>query len=146
MVNWLLRYVLLCCNYRKIIMSLQLADMKIGDSLPPYTASPLTSTDLVRYAGASGEAVTTQIDNRSLRKFNVRFAGMTEPVDYDGLENTTEKSTITIASRITDKFEEHGEKTSCNNAAKYALGGKLSLKDFLLLHCCKQKKFQFKTK
>src|SRR5512137_3103794 len=38
-----------------MIMPLQIADLNIGDSLIPYTSSPVTRADLVRYAGASGD-------------------------------------------------------------------------------------------
>lgn len=145
-------------------MPLQFANINIGDSLPPFTSSPLTRTDLVRYAGASGdfnplhhdetfvkgigmnnviahgtlimgiagEAVTTWIDNKNLRKFNVRFAGMTEPVDFDDWENTKERAIITITGRISDKYEENGEKKiRCNIVAKDALGG-IKLKGFFI--------------
>lgn len=145
-------------------MPLDFTNTNIGESLPPYTASPLTRTDLVRYAGASGdfnplhhddtfvkgigmknviahgtlimgiagEAVTTWIDIRNLRKFNVRFAGMTEPVDFDDWENTKERATITITGRVADKFEEKGEKKiRCSIVAKDALGG-IKLKGFFV--------------
>lgn len=82
--------------------------------------------------GIAGEAVTTWIDNKDLRKFNVRFAGMTEPVDYDDWENTKDRATITITGRIADKFEENGEKkVRCNIVAKDALGG-IKLKGFFI--------------
>ena len=136
-------------------MPLQLAELNIGDSLVPYTSSPITRTDLVRYAGASGDfnplhhdntfvktigmervivhgmlimgiagqAITTWIDNRDLRKFNVRFAGMTEPVDFDDWENTRQRATITITGKVKNKFEENGEKRiRCDIVAKDGLG------------------------
>jgi hypothetical protein len=136
-------------------MALKHEDIHIGDLMPPYTSSPITRTDLVRYAGASGDfnplhhdntfvkvvgmkrviahgmlimgiagqAVTAWIDNRNLRKFNVRFAGMTEPADFDDLENTQDRATITITGKVTDKFEENGEKRiQCDIVAKDALG------------------------
>jgi hypothetical protein len=137
-------------------MDLQYEDIQIGDLMPPHTSSPITRTDLVRYAGASGdfnplhhdntfvkaigmkrviahgmlimgiagEALTAWIDNKSLRKFSVRFEGMTEPADFDDLENTKKRATITVAGKITDKFEEDGEKRiKCEIEAKDALGG-----------------------
>ncbi|MEN6374931.1 MAG: MaoC/PaaZ C-terminal domain-containing protein [Smithella sp.] len=136
-------------------MPLQLAELNIGDSLVPYTSSPITRTDLVRYAGASGdfnplhhdstfvktigmervivhgmlimgiagEAITNWIDFKDLRKFNVRFAGMTEPVDFDDWENTRQRATITITGKIKNKFEENGEKRiRCDIVAKDGLG------------------------
>lgn len=136
-------------------MRLQFAHANVGDPLPPYTSSPLTRTDLVRYAGASGDfnplhhdntyvqaigmerviahgmlimgiagqAVTTWIDNKSLRKFNVRFAGITEPADFDDWENTKNRATITITGKVRNKFEENGEKKiRCDIVAKDGLG------------------------
>jgi len=137
-------------------MSIKYADVKVGDAMPSYTSAPLTRTDIVRYAGASGdfnplhhdntfvkvfgmeriiahgllimgiagEAVTSWIDNKDLRKFSVRFAGMTEPADFDDLENTKQRATITITGKVTNKFEENGEKKiQCEIVAKDALGG-----------------------
>jgi hypothetical protein len=136
-------------------MSLQFADLNIGDSLPPFTSSPITRTDLVRYAGASGDfnplhhddtfvktigmervivhgmlimgiagqAVTTWVDNKNLRKFNVRFANITEPADFDDWENTKQRATITITGKIRNKFEENGEKKiRCDIVAKDGSG------------------------
>ncbi|MEN6330961.1 MAG: MaoC/PaaZ C-terminal domain-containing protein [Smithella sp.] len=136
-------------------MPLQFADLNIGDSLAPYTSSPITRTDLVRYAGASGDfnplhhdntfvttigmervivhgmlimgiagqAITSWIDNKDLRKFNVRFAGITEPVDFDDWENTWQRATITITGKIRNKFEENGEnRIRCDIVAKDGLG------------------------
>jgi acyl dehydratase len=137
-------------------MALTYEEINVGDSMPPYTSAPITRTDLVRYAGASGDfnplhhdntfvkvigmkrviahgmlimgiagqAITAWIDNRNLRKFNVRFEGMTEPADFDDLENTKDRATITITGKVTKKFEENGEKKiSCDIVAKDALGG-----------------------
>ena len=73
--------------------------------------------------GIAGQAITTWIDNRNLRKFNVRFAGMTEPADFDDLENTKDRATITITGKVADKFEENGEKRiRCDIMAEDALG------------------------
>jgi hypothetical protein len=138
-----------------MIMSLQFADINIGDSLVPYTSPPITRTDLVRYAGASGDfnplhhdctfvktigmervivhgmlimgiagqAITTWVNNKNLRKFNVRFAGMTEPVDFDDWENTQQRATITISGKVRNKFEENGEKKiRCDIVAKDGSG------------------------
>lgn len=135
-------------------MTVNFADVKIGDTMPSYTSAPLTRTDLVRYAGASGDfnplhhdetfvralgmerviahgmlimgiagqAVTSWIANGNLRKFNVRFAGVTEPADFDDLGNTQKRATITVTGRVTDKFEENGEKKiRCDIIARDAL-------------------------
>ncbi len=135
-------------------MTVKFADIAIGDALPSYTTTPLTRTDLVRYAGASGdfnplhhdntfvqvfgmerviahgmlimgiagEAITAWIENKNLRKFNVRFAGMTEPADFNDLEGTSKRATITVTGRVTEKFEENGEKKiRCEIIAKDAL-------------------------
>lgn len=135
-------------------MAIKFADINVGDTMPAYTSAPLTRTDLVRYAGASGdfnplhhdntfvkvfgmerviahgmlimgiagEGITTWIDRKNLRKFNVRFAGMTEPADFDDLENTKQRATITVTGKVIDKFEENGEKKiKCEIVAKDAL-------------------------
>ena len=36
-------------------MSITYDDIKIGDTIPTYTSTPITRTHLVRYAGASGD-------------------------------------------------------------------------------------------
>jgi hypothetical protein len=138
-----------------MIMSIKFADIDVGDDLPPYTSPPITRTDMVRYAGASGDfnplhhdstfvktigmerviahgmlimgiagqTITTWIDNKNLRKFNVRFAGMAEPVDFDDWENTKQRATITITGKVKNKFEEDGEKKiRCDILAKDGLG------------------------
>lgn len=137
-------------------MALIYDDIKVGDAIPAYTSAPITRTNLVHYAGASGdfnplhhdntfiktigmerviahgmlimgiagEAITAWIDNKYLRKFNVRFLGMTEPADLHDLENTKQRATITVTGKITKKFEENGEKKiQCDIVAKDALGG-----------------------
>lgn len=136
-------------------MSIKYTDVNVGDTMPAYTSAPLTRTDIVRYAGASGDfnplhhdntfvkvfgmervivhgmlvmgiagqAITAWVDNKNLRKFNVRFTGMTEPADVDDLENTKQRATITITGNVTAKFEENGEKRiQCDIMAKDALG------------------------
>jgi hypothetical protein len=136
-------------------MDLKYEDINIGDSIPPYTSSPITRTDLVRYAGASGdfnplhhdntfvkvigmkrvithgmlimgiagEAITAWIDNKNLRKFSVRFEGITEPADFDNFENTKKRATITITGKVTGKFVESGEKRiQCDIVARDTLG------------------------
>lgn len=74
--------------------------------------------------GIAGEAITAWVDNSNLRKFNVRFLGMTEPADCNDLEGTKQRATITISGKVTNKFEENGEKKiQCDIVAKDALGG-----------------------
>ncbi|HQL00817.1 MAG TPA: MaoC/PaaZ C-terminal domain-containing protein [Smithellaceae bacterium] len=60
--------------------------------------------------GIAGEAITAWIDNRQIRKFNVRFLTMTEPVNLDDYENTKARATVTVTGKVVDKFEEQGEK------------------------------------
>jgi acyl dehydratase len=136
-------------------MTIKFAEINIGEAIPSYTANPITRTDIVRYAGASGdfnplhhdntfvevfgmkriiahgmlimgiagEAVTALVDNKNLRKFSVRFAGMTEPADFNDFENTKKRATITVSGKVTSKFEENGEKrVKCDIVAKDALG------------------------
>jgi acyl dehydratase len=137
-------------------MELKYDDIKIGDVIPVYTSAPITRTNLVRYAGASGdfnplhhddtfikmigmerviahgmlimgiagEAITAWVDNKNLRKFNVRFLGMTEPADLNDMENTQRRATITITGKVVNKFEEQGEKRiQCDIVVKDAKGG-----------------------
>ena len=74
--------------------------------------------------GIAGEAITAWIDNKNLRKFNVRFMGITEPADLHDMENTEKRATIVITGKVTDKFEEQGEKRiRCDIEAKDTLGG-----------------------
>ena len=73
--------------------------------------------------GIAGEAVTVWIDNKNLRKFSARFAATTEPADLDDLENTKQRATITVTGKVTNKFEENGEKRiQCDIVAQDALG------------------------
>lgn len=75
--------------------------------------------------GIAGEAVTAWIDKKNLRKFNVRFLGMTEPADLHDLENTKKRATITVTSKVVKKFEENGEKRiQCDIIAEDANSGK----------------------
>lgn len=116
--------------------------IEVGDAIPVYTAAPITRTQLVRYAGASGdfnplhhdesfarligmdnviahgmfimgiagEAITSWIDNKDLRKFSVHFLSMTQPVDLDDFENTKGRATIIVSGKVIEKYEENGEK------------------------------------
>ena len=74
--------------------------------------------------GITGEAITQWIPNKYLRKFNVRFAGMTEPVDIHDFENTKARATLTVTGVVAKKFEEAGEKRiRCDITVADALGG-----------------------
>ena len=73
--------------------------------------------------GITGRAVTEWIDDKYIRKFSVRFAGMTEPVDLNDFENTKQRATITVTGKVVEKFEEGGEKRiRCEIQAADGLG------------------------
>jgi acyl dehydratase len=75
--------------------------------------------------GIVGEAITSWIGNRHLRKFNAKFLSMTEPVDWDDVENTKDRATIIVRAKVVKKFEENGEKRfQCDIIAQDALGSK----------------------
>ncbi|MDD5343628.1 MAG: MaoC/PaaZ C-terminal domain-containing protein [Smithella sp.] len=75
--------------------------------------------------GIVGEAITSWIENKYLRKFNARFMSMTEPVDWDNVENTKDRATIIVSGKVVKKFEENGEKKfECEIIAEDALGSK----------------------
>lgn len=75
--------------------------------------------------GIVGEAITFWIENKYLRKFNARFMSMTEPVDWDNVENTKDRATIIVSGKVVKKFEENGEKKfECKIIAEDALGSK----------------------
>lgn len=131
-------------------------NINVGDAMPAFTSDPVTRTNMVRYAGASGDfnplhhdetfvrifgmpmvishgmlimgitgrAITEWIDDKYIRKFSVRFAGMTEPVDLHDFENTSKRATITVTGKVVEKFEEAGEKRiRCEIQAADGLGG-----------------------
>jgi hypothetical protein len=50
--------------------------------------------------GIAGEAITSWIENKYLRKFSVRFLNMTEPVDLDDMENTKDRATIIVTGEV----------------------------------------------
>jgi acyl dehydratase len=52
--------------------------------------------------GFAGQAITGWVPKKYLKKFGVRFSGMTKP-----------GSTIRITGRVTDKRVEHGENIIC---------------------------------
>ena len=73
----------------------------------------------------AGEAITAWVDQRSIRKFSVRFLSMTEPVDWNNVENTKDRATITVTGKVVKKYEENGEKLiKCDIVAKDALGSR----------------------
>lgn len=75
--------------------------------------------------GMVGEAITAWTGNKNLKKFNVRFLSMTEPVDLDDQERTKDRATIIIRGKVVRKFEENGEQNfECNVTAQDALGSK----------------------
>lgn len=75
--------------------------------------------------GIAGEAVTSWIENKYLRKFNARFLSMTEPADLDDMQNTKDRAIIIVSGEIVKKFEENGEKRiQCDIIAQDALGSK----------------------
>jgi acyl dehydratase len=117
-------------------------DVKVGDEIPSFTSAPLTRTNFVRYAGASGDfnplhhdntfvtvfgmervishgmlvmgitgkAITDYLPQRYLRKYKVRFASPTEPADFNDMQNTSARATLTVTGKVINKLEEGGEK------------------------------------
>jgi acyl dehydratase len=59
--------------------------------------------------GIVGRAITEVVEDKNLRKFNVRFSAMTEPMDL-GDKETSARATITVTGTVVEKFEEAGEK------------------------------------
>ncbi len=111
-----------------------------GDAFPEITYAPITKTQLVRYAGASGDfnpihtddeaagesglkgviaqgpmvmgfmgqAIVRWVPKQTLKKFKVRFMGMTFPGD-----------SITVSAFVAEKLETEEEiKIICDAAAK----------------------------
>jgi hypothetical protein len=75
--------------------------------------------------GIVGEAITSWIENKYLKKFNAHFLSMTEPVDWDDIEKTKDRATIIVTGEIIKKYEENGEKRfECKVYAQDALGSK----------------------
>jgi len=75
--------------------------------------------------GIAGEAITVWVENKYLRKMSVRFLGMTEPVDWNDVENTKNRATITVSGKVVKKYEENGEKRiHCSIVVKDALGSR----------------------
>ncbi len=138
-------------------MTINFDAIQVGDAIPAFTAPPITRTQLVRYAGASGdfnplhhdetfakmigmdhviahgmfimgiagEAITSWIDNKYLRRFSVHFLSMTQPVNLDDFENTKSRATITVSGKVIEKYEENGEKRiRCEIIAQDAQGNR----------------------
>ncbi|PKN18468.1 MAG: hypothetical protein CVU71_13320 [Deltaproteobacteria bacterium HGW-Deltaproteobacteria-6] len=138
-------------------MTINFDAIKVGDAIPVYTSAPITRTQLVRYAGASGdfnplhhddsfiraigmdtviahgmfimgiagEAITSWIDNKYLKKFSVHFMSMTLPVNLDDFEQTKDRATITVSGKVIEKYEENGEKRiRCDIIAQDAQGSR----------------------
>lgn len=138
-------------------MTLNFDTVKVGDAIPVYTSAPITRTQLVRYAGASGdfnplhhdetfvrmigmdtviahgmfimgiagEAISSWIDNKYLRKFSVHFLSMTQPVNLDDFEQTKGRATITVSGKVIEKYEANGEKRiRCEIIAQDAQGSR----------------------
>jgi len=75
--------------------------------------------------GIVGEAITSWIENKYLRNFSAKFLSMTEPVDWNDVENTKDRATIIVRAKVVKKFEENGEKRfQCEIIAQDALGSK----------------------
>jgi acyl dehydratase len=75
--------------------------------------------------GIAGEAITAWVENKYLRKMSVRFLSMTEPVDWNNVENTKNRATIIVSGKAVKKYEENGEKRiHCSIVAKDALGSR----------------------
>ncbi|MEI7590781.1 MAG: MaoC/PaaZ C-terminal domain-containing protein [Deltaproteobacteria bacterium] len=60
--------------------------------------------------GITGRAITDWVAQKHLRAFKVRFAGMTEPVDFNQMEATKNRATLKVIGRAARKFVEGEEK------------------------------------
>jgi acyl dehydratase len=111
-------------------MSRQFEDVKEGDAIPPVVVEHLTRTDLVRYAGASGdfnpihhdEEFARAAGNPTVFGHGMLTAGfvarcITAFVGSDGLRRFKVRfatrvwpgDTITCQGRVTRRYEEAGE-------------------------------------
>jgi acyl dehydratase len=59
--------------------------------------------------GITGRAIADWVDDKNLRRFGVRFSGMTEPMDLDD-PTSAARATIVVTGKVVEKFEEAGEK------------------------------------
>jgi hypothetical protein len=75
--------------------------------------------------GIAGEAISSWITQKNLRKFHARFMSMTEPVDWDDLDGTAKRATIVVTGKVVNRFEEKGEKLiRCDIVVKDLLGSR----------------------
>jgi hypothetical protein len=75
--------------------------------------------------GIAGEAISSWITQKNLRKFHARFMSMTEPIDWDDLDGTAKRATIVVTGKVVNKFEEKGEKLiRCDIVVKDLLGSR----------------------
>jgi acyl dehydratase len=73
--------------------------------------------------GITGRAITEWIEDKYIRKFSVRFAGMTEPVDLDDFEDTKLRATVIITGNVVEKFVSGDERRiRCDIRAVNGLG------------------------
>jgi acyl dehydratase len=72
--------------------------------------------------GITSRAITDWIPNKYIKKFGVRFSGMTEPVDIDNPGETAGRATITVTGKIVEKMDSE-KKIRCEIQATDALGG-----------------------
>jgi acyl dehydratase len=121
------------------------SEMEVGDMLPSVEKDPVTKTQLVRYAGASGDfnplhtddavaqnaglkgviaqgplimgfvgqAISSWVPKRYLKRFQVRFKGMTFPGDVISVsatlaEKTAERENLRILCH-TEAKDQKGE-------------------------------------
>ena len=125
-------------------------DVKIGDAIPPFVVSNLTRTDLVRYAGASGDFNPIHHDqtfaeaagNPTVFAHGMLSAGFVAKcvTDYVGVQNLRRfkvrfatrvwpGDTITCKGTVTKKYDERGrhliegEVQAMNQNAEVAIHG-----------------------
>jgi acyl dehydratase len=106
-------------------------DVKEGDEVPPFVVENLTRTDLVRYAGASGDfnpihhdqTFAEKAGNPTVFAHGMLNAGFVSKcvTDYVGRENLRKfkvrfatrvwpGDTITCTGKVTKKFEDGGKR------------------------------------
>jgi acyl dehydratase len=112
-------------------MAIRFEDVQDGQEIPPFVLENLTRTDLVRYAGASGDFNPIHHDeefarlagNPTVFGHGMLTAGilarcLTDFVGIDGLRRYKVRfatrvwpgDTITCRGRVTRKYEESGER------------------------------------
>jgi acyl dehydratase len=112
-------------------MAARFEDVSEGQEIPPFVVENLTRTDLVRYAGASGdfnpihhdEEFARMAGNPTVFGHGMLTAGLlakclTDLVGVDGLRRYKVRfatrvwpgDTITCRGRVTRKYEEAGER------------------------------------